>query len=332
MNEPDEQTPLDAPLPGIESLPEGYRDLGKRLGHDLLSRRLVKQASHWARVTSQGRGIFRLERFVSINELADFALRVSGLRGRAFRNFLDVQIVEQHWHLPNLPLQLDGFRLLQLSDLHLDLDPALAPKLIELVKQTPHDAAVITGDYRNSTDEDYGPSLASSQQLIPHLGTRRYGILGNHDFLEITWGLEEAGLPILLNEHRKVSHNGGDLYIAGVDDPHFYQTHSFEAARQGIPKGACTILLCHTPEAAEEAAAHEFDLILCGHTHAGQLCLPGGRHLVVPVHGVPIERIKGRWKCGKLQGYTSRGTGSCGLSARLNCPPEITLHLLHPAK
>lgn len=310
-------------------LPDGYRELAERIGSGHLAARLSLQASHWARLSHQGQGLFRIERYISIDRLADIGLRCLGLRKRAYQNFLDIRIVELDWYFERLPAAFDGFRLMQLSDLHLDLDPALGKILVGMIRHVPHDAAVVTGDYRNSTDEDYGPSLEASCRIVPELSAERFGILGNHDFLEIVWGLEEAGLPILLNENRTIERGGESISIVGVDDPHFYGAHDFARARRGIPDGRFSILLCHSPEVADPASEHPFDLMLCGHTHGGQLCLPGGRALVVPVNDLPRDRIKGRWKAGSLPGYTSPGTGSCGVSARLNCPPEITLHILH---
>ncbi|MDX6765636.1 MAG: metallophosphoesterase [Candidatus Methylacidiphilales bacterium] len=311
-------------------LPEPYQSLADRIGTDRLRHRLWLQASHWARLQHQGEGLFQLEKFLPVDSLVRWGLRMTGLAASARNNFLAVHCVEQSWHLPRLPQHLDGLRILQLSDLHLDLDPALTPVLMEILRKTPHDIAVVTGDYRNSTDQDPSACMEEMKQIIPLLAPRRYGILGNHDFIEMVPVLEDAGLPILLNAGTVIPGTHGDLAVAGVDDPHFYQTHDFNKSRSNIPDGVCTLLLCHSPEEAEEASLHPFDLMLCGHTHGGQLCLPGGRPLVCPVRrDMPLSRIHGRWQCGNLPGYTSAGTGSCGVAARLNCPPEITLHVLH---
>jgi uncharacterized protein len=314
-----------------DNLPEPFHSLAQRIGTDRLRDRLWIQASHWARLQHQGEGLFRLEKVLPIDAVVRQALRLTGLAPRARRNFLDVRCREQSWHLPRLPRHLDGLRLLQLSDLHLDLDPALTPVLADLLRRTPHDVAVVTGDYRNSTDLDPHACMEVMKQIIPLLAPRRYGILGNHDFIEMVPVLEEAGLPILLNAGTVIPGTDGGLAIAGVDDPHFYKNHDFHQARLNLPADVCTVLLCHSPEEAEEASRHPFDLMLCGHTHGGQLCLPGGHALVCPVRrDMPRSRIRGPWQCGNLPGYTSAGTGSCGVAARLNCPPEITLHILHP--
>jgi len=307
-----------------------FTDLEKRLGEKLLRQRLLKQANHFAKLSHQGEGLFRLERysFVSIDKLAEWALWLCLLWPRAHRNIFAIQTVEQEWQLPNLPSAFDGFRLLQLTDLHLDIDPDLAPAIAEAVRNCPHDAMVITGDFRKSTSDNQGPAMALMPQIVEATDQPCYGILGNHDFIEKVERLESYGMHILLNESTTLERDGERLWLAGVDDPHFYKTHDFAAARQGIPADACCILLCHSPEAHAEAAQYGFSLMLSGHTHGGQLCLPGGRHLVSSTKGLPAKYVRGRWQSGDLPGYTSRGTGSSGVAARLNCPPEITVHVL----
>jgi predicted MPP superfamily phosphohydrolase len=80
---------------------------------------------------------------------------------------------------------------------------------------------------------------------------------------------------------------------------------------------------------AEAAAQFGFALCLAGHTHGGQICLPNGKALVLPTKNLPPALVAGRWQAGPMPGYTSRGTGSCGVNARFHCPPEITLHTLY---
>jgi len=304
-----------------------YQLLEQRIGRDHLADRLLKQAGNSAKLLHQGEGIFRLERFLPFDTLVGLALKFSGLGHITRRSFLAVRTVSREWVLPHLPPEFDGFRLLQLSDLHIDLAPALAPRICDLVRKTPHDAAVVTGDYRNKTDGDYGPCMRTMESITRTLSPNRWGILGNHDCIEMVPSLEAAGLPILLNAHAHIDRDGARLWIAGIDDPHFYKTHDLARARGPAPAGACVILLSHSPETYPEASTAGFDLQLSGHTHGGQLCLPGGHPVVVPCK-VPKPFIRGPWQVGPLQGYTSPGTGSCAVPARWNCPPEITLHTL----
>jgi len=139
--------------------------------------------------------------------------------------------------------------------------------------------------------------------------------------------LEDMGYQLLLNEMAPLERNGKKLYLAGVDDAHFYKAHNLHRAGDDIPVGAISILLSHTPEIWREAAHAGYDLFLCGHTHGGQICLPGG----IPVtldSGCPRHLGRGYWQVNGMQGYTSPGAGTSVLNVRLNCPPEVTIHTL----
>ena len=144
--------------------------------------------------------------------------------------------------------------------------------------------------------------------------------------------LEEAGLTFLLNETVPIERNGATLYLSGVDDPHFYETDNLHKTRATIPSSAVSILLAHSPELYRQASAAGYDFMLSGHTHAGQICLPGR----IPVMGgnarCPKDMVYGAWRYGAMQGYTSAGTGSCGVPVRFFCPPEFTLHRLRAGR
>ncbi len=311
------------------NLPEPYKSLASRMGLPALERRLSTQAGHWAQFTHQGSGLFQLERYFPLDAVVAFCLAATGLATRARSNHLNPRLVERVWRLPRLPSAFEDFRLLQLTDLHLDLDPDFTQVVIDRIAGLDYDAVVFTGDFRNSTHEDFHPALTDMTRLLQSLPDRpRFGILGNHDFIEQVPTLERDGLPILLNESASIERHGERLWFAGIDDPHFYQTHDLVAATRGIAEDACIVLLAHSPEIADQLPENRFDLVLCGHTHGGQLCLPGGRWLHVPLKGQPSERIRGPWLAAGAHGYTSVGTGSCGVPARLNCPGEITMHHL----
>ncbi len=94
-----------------------------------------------------------------------------------------------------------------------------------------------------------------------------------------------------------------------------------------IPEGEPSILLAHSPEIYKQACYAGFQLMLCGHTHGGQICLPGGFPLIVNAQ-CPRRICRGAWRYDSLQGYTSSGCGSSIVPARFNCPPEVTIHEL----
>jgi predicted MPP superfamily phosphohydrolase len=109
-----------------------------------------------------------------------------------------------------------------------------------------------------------------------------------------------------------------------------YRVDNIEKAAAGIPHDEFSILISHTPEIYRQAAHAGFNLMLSGHTHGGQICLPGG--IPVTLEAVlPRHMGSGPWKYHEMIGYTSVGAGSSVVPVRFNCPPEITLHHLQVA-
>ena len=303
-------------------------DLVARLGADRVRERLRRERALWKR--RNGKSLRSIWGPVVIPWVVRTGLRIMGLSRRAYREFLDIRIVENVAVLPSLPPAFDGFRLLQITDLHSDIDPALIGRVIEQVGRTAFDRCVLTGDYHDQIGVPWEDSLALTLRLVPHLGAEPVAILGNHDFLAKVPAFEAGGLRVLLNESVSIERRGARLWICGVDDAHSFHTHDLRAASAGIPEGECRILLSHSPETWREAADLGYALHLSGHTHGGQICLPGGFPIA---RKAPVRRalLAGPWREGSMLGYTSRGTGSCSVAARLNCPPEITVHILRRA-
>jgi len=135
---------------------------------------------------------------------------------------------------------------------------------------------------------------------------------------------------MLLNEAVAIERGGKRIHLAGIDDAHFYRVDNIEKAVSGIPPGEFSILLSHTPEVYREAAHAGFDLMLSGHTHGGQICLPGGIPLQLNAV-VPLRMGAGGWRHHSMTGYTSVGVGTSVVPVRFNCRPEVTLHHLLPA-
>jgi predicted MPP superfamily phosphohydrolase len=164
-------------------------------------------------------------------------------------------------------------------------------------------------------------------RVIEQVRAPIYGVLGNHDTLLMVPGLEAMGLHILLNESVAIERGDSRIHIAGVDDAHFYRADNLEKAIARLTETEFSILLSHTPEIYRQAAHADFNLMLCGHTHGGQICLPGG--IPITLDSVLPRRFgSGPWQHHRMQGYTSTGAGTSILPVRFNCPPEIVLHHL----
>ena len=308
-----------------ERLSEEDRErLSERIGAGVLERRLERERLLLRRKSPGGQGLLRpggKERVIA------FCLRALGIESLARRNYLDVRLVENRVVLPGLPSAFDGFRLLQITDLHCDLDSALMGVVERAIGGIACDAAVLTGDYHDHVGTSGKTSLAMMMHLIPLLPRPRFAVLGNHDFLCRLPIFERAGLPVLLNENAVVERVGDRLYFAGIDDPRFFRTHDLVRARRGIPRGSTSILLSHSPQVAAQAAALGYSLMLSGHTHGGQICLPGG-FVILRNAPVAAKFLAGAWTEAGMPGYTSRGAGASTVPDRLFCPPEITLHTL----
>lgn len=274
-----------------------------------------------------GRHFFHVENWYSFHGLVRTGLRLSGLWKRAHTNARNIQVRRHDVLLPHLPPAFDGFTLLHLTDLHLDAAPDMTAVLIAAVRSLDYDLCVMTGDYRLRT---YGPidaALRGLAELRPHLRGTVYASLGNHDSLRMVPPMQALGYTLLLNESAVLRRDGDELYLAGIEDAHFYRLDNFHRAADEIPPHATSILLSHTPEAYRHAAHADFDLMLCGHTHGGQICLPNGRAILTD-SDTPRHLARGSWRYHGMIGYTSTGSGTSIIDARLNCLPEVTLHRL----
>jgi predicted MPP superfamily phosphohydrolase len=200
-------------------------------------------------------------------------------------------------------------------------------RLIELVGSMQYDVCVLTGDYRGRTFGPFQPALDGVARVGTHLKQPIYAVLGNHDTIQMVPGLEAMGIRVLLNECETIVRKDQRIYLAGIDDAHFFRVDNIEKAALSIPRGEFSILLSHTPEVYRQAAHANFDLMLSGHTHGGQICLPGS--IPIKLEAVLPRRMgAGPWQYSDMTGYTSVGAGSSVVPVRLNCPPEITLHHL----
>ena len=267
-----------------------------------------------------------------IRRLAQVLLAVSGFRAAGRRRVLDLRLEHNTIVLRELPAAFEGFRILQLSDLHIPEsgDEELMQNIVRLSTDTPHDLAVLTGDYR---DRSFGPfenALSAMQQLRTALAETAVAILGNHDSINSVAPMESMGYHLLVNETMRIERTGAAFDLLGIDDPAYYRQHDLRAC-----VAACStrhrFLLSHSPDPYKDAKKLGIDVVLCGHTHGGQICLPGG----IAIRGnsaVPRNFISGAWRSGAMQGYTSRGAGTSIIDARCFCPPELTLHTLVTAQ
>jgi uncharacterized protein len=299
--------------------------LDRALELRLARRRAAETAFRKGRPKSAHRDSLALrERFLSVTLRA--ALKLTRLYSRGMRNALEPVVREVRFELEGVPGSFDGFRILHLSDLHIDGMEGLTEVIAERVAGLDADVCVMTGDYRfalqGPCEQVYSRMWKILRSLRPRHGV--FAILGNHDEAEIAVELQGFGVRMLINEAVKITRGGEGLWVVGVDDPHRYGCDDLKGALESVPPGAFKLLLAHSPEMFSEAAEAEVDLYLCGHTHAGQICLP---RIGAPLTNADCPRpyTSGRWHHGEMHGYTSAGVGCSLVPVRYNCPPEITL-------
>jgi predicted MPP superfamily phosphohydrolase len=298
-----------------------------RLGSLHVRQRLSRERDYEDYILRRGTRFFDIENWNSMPGVVRGGLRLVGLFARAQRNALAIELKQHDVLISHLPHAFDNFVLLHLSDLHFGMNPQFVDRLIERVRPLHYDLCVLTGDYRALTTGPYDAALLELKRLRAHLKGALYAVLGNHDTIRMVPAMEAMGYSVLLNECVKVQRNGETLYLSGIDDAHFYHLENYHRAASDIPAGAVSILLSHTPEAYRHAANAGFNLMLCGHTHGGQICLPGGRPIVTYAD-VPRRLARGSWAHHNMIGYTSAGAGTSIVDVRLNCPAEVTLHHL----
>lgn len=262
----------------------------------------------------------------------ELVLKKTGIYQRGFKNLFDTQVERPEIVLDKLPAAFDGFRILWISDLHLERIDGLVEHVLSLVENLKYDLCVLGGDWcfdHYMTDVAGRGAERIAKALAPKSPV--YAVLGNHDYSPIVPILDAAGVTVLLNDHVAFERSGQKLWFAGVDDCHYFKAADLNEALRGVPADAFKILLSHSPEMYAPAAERGINLCLSGHTHGGQICLPNG---FAPVYSANAPRrcIKGLWQYNGLTGYTSRGAGASGVPVRFNCPPEITLITLEQTK
>jgi uncharacterized protein len=249
--------------------------LEQRLGRLHSRQRLGIETDHEAQLFGQGINFFHIENLYPVHSIIRAALMMTGLYWRGRRNAERILVKHNEVKFKELPPLFDGFTILHISDMHVDISDGAMRRLIELVGGLRYDLCVLTGDYRGKTFGPFEATLDGMARVRAHLNEPIYGVLGNHDTIQMIPGLEAMGIRMLLNESEAITRGDQRIYLAGIDDAHYFRVDNIEKAGSQIPAGDFSILLSHTPEVYRQAAHADFNLLLSGHTHGGQICLPG---------------------------------------------------------
>lgn len=245
---------------------------------------------------------------------------------KGIEDALDVRLGELLLPIPGLDPRLDGLSILHLTDLHLGFLDGVQQAVERAVHGVEADLCVLTGDYAPRYDRCSAAAVDGVRAILSRVETR-YGVfatLGNYDSPPLARALMDGGFcSLLINGHAEISVNGVPVSITGTDDPYDQDHRAIIAALQA-PLEGFRIALVHTPDMAAEAAAAGHDLYLCGHSHGGQICWPGGHPIITNCKRRP-DLASGLWREGNMWGYTNRGAGVSSIGRRHNCPPEVTL-------
>ncbi len=238
-------------------------------------------------------------------------------------------VVEVPIPVEDLPAELDGFRIVQISDLHVGytIDRAYVEAIVACVNDLNADIVAVTGDLTDGTVEQLRNDVEPLSGLESRYGS--FFVTGNHDYYygqgrEWVEEAQRLGLEALINEHRLVDHRGGRVLVAGVPDykaGDFVEEHASDPRESldGAPEADVKILLAHQPRSVEEAAAVGFELQLSGHTHGGQIFPFQLVARMTQPFIAGLHRVRGTWL------YINGGTGYWGPPFRLFAPSEITV-------
>jgi len=267
------------------------------------------------------------QRYLSLPFCAELLVRILGQYEHCRREYLEIKYHKVVWRLPALPQSFNGFRLLQLSDLHLGLHQGFVPRLSRLLNGIQADHCVITGDFVDHPGHPADQTLQSLREIRQALHMPVSACPGNHDISATLEVVPEADINLLCNQTSQLKSGSEGIYLCGIDDAHYFKTHDWEA----IQTSGFRILLSHSPEVYRELDRNRIQLCLSGHTHGGQIRLPFLGALIKRCK-VPRQMVWGRWQKGNGHGYTSSGTGASGVALRWNCPPEVVIHELQSAE
>jgi predicted MPP superfamily phosphohydrolase len=246
------------------------------------------------------------------------------LRGRH-----DYRLEEVPIKLTKLPRALDGFSIVQLSDLHVGsfVGDYEFSRALALVRRAKPDLIVLTGDLIDH-DLRHLPALGRfSRALAAQARFGLYAVPGNHDHYvgadHVEATLRAAGAGVLANRHVRIGDGGGSFVLAGLDDvmggPLAGRGPDLAGTFAGAPAEQARVLLSHNPGYYPTSHSHA-DLTLSGHTHGGQITLFINPAELVLGHGL----VRGHYTRGASQLYVNRGFGTSGPPTRVGSPPEVT--------
>ena len=227
----------------------------------------------------------------------------------------------------SLPESFNGFRILQVSDLHNDEFGENNEKLLSMMEKAEADIIVITGD----TIDSYGTEVEIAKSFLEKASEIApcYYVTGNHEgrlpsaFEELSEYIEELGITVLRGQSVTIEKGSDTINIMGIDDPNFGRSVK-DSLSEGLPDGY-TVLLSHRPENFKEYVDAGVDLVFCGHAHGGQFILPFIGGVYAPGQGLDPQYFSGIHTEKNTSMIVSRGLGNSVFPLRINNRPELVV-------
>jgi uncharacterized protein len=277
--------------------------------------------------------------FLKVLGIAALDFFLVGIGGAGYGYLMEPNLIKVETirlRLPRLSGKFSGFRLAQISDIHMGgwMDGERFQRVAELIAAEKPDLLLITGDFvigrggidiSDRTAQDLIAVLSGLSKLLP-----TFAVLGNHDYWTdvetVRRIMSVSGIIDLTNTVFTLKREGDCLHLCGVDDLWEGEPRLDDVIAQ-LTDNHAAILLAHEPDFADTSAATgRFDLQVSGHTHGGQVILPFVGPPILPYLGRKYPL--GLYKVGEMFQYTNRGVGMARLPVRINCPPEITVFVL----
>ena len=248
----------------------------------------------------------------------------------------DFRIREVDVPIPGLPDDLDGLRVLHLSDIHLSpfLSERELARVIDMSNETRPRLAVVTGDLISSHSDPLDACIRQIARLKSEAGI--FGCLGNHEVYARAQNLTtqlgaRAGVRFLRQEAQPLRFGNATLNLAGVDfQSHNEKDHYLRGAGRLVVPSAVNVLLSHNPDVFPVAANQGYNLLLAGHTHGGQVNVEILDQSITPARFF-TPYVYGMYRYGAAAAYVTRGIGTIGIPARIGAPPEISVLRLRKA-
>ena len=265
-------------------------------------------------------GVTRRDFIRSATAIAAGALAGVGAYGAVYGRH-QIELIARDVTVRGLPPALDGLRLGMITDVH---HSAVVPaedvtRAVTLLKGAAPDIVVLGGDYISFLDRTYAAPVAELLAPLANAPHGSFAVLGNHDDeREVPAALSSRGFSVLKDQRTSLTIKGEQLDLAGI---RFWTRSPGEVASVLKGTGGTTVLLAHDPRRLAEAASLDVQLVLSGHTHGGQVIVPG----VGAVAGRKFPVLAGYAMRDNTALFVSRGVGTVYVPLRVNCPPDVAV-------